>query len=144
MALAGLFQQPFVRNGDFGGERRVVVICDPQLMAVAHCEDRESGVDVDDVAQGVELTSLQDRLDAGLGLGQRRLVGNGIVSARGDGRLDGIQARRTWRAAASSTARIGSGGSFFIRSSAPEKSARTSRPMDAATDFLSAPFMPSQ
>jgi len=63
-------------------------------VGVAHREDRKSGVDVYDVAQGVELPAFENRLDAGLGLGQRRLIGDRIVSGR-DGRLFVVQARRT-------------------------------------------------
>ena len=94
MRLAGLFEQPFVWNGGFHRQLCVVVVGNAQLVGVAHREDRKSGVDVDDVAQGVELPAFENRLDAGLGLGQRRLIGDRIVSGR-DGRLVVVQARRT-------------------------------------------------
>lgn len=95
MGPAGLIEEPLVRDGGFHRQFRIVVVGDAQLMGVAHREHRESGIDVDDVAQGIELPALEDGLDAGPGLGQRRLIGDRIVSGRRDGCLVAVQARRT-------------------------------------------------
>src|ERR1700704_2639790 len=134
-----------MRDGHFHGQCLESVIGNAQLVRVARGEDRKAGIDLDYIAQRIELPALDDGLDARGSLRERQLVADRIIDAGRRRRVGLVQARLTRRVAAMMGSRlIGSGGSCFILSSAFANSSRTSPPIVAAIERRSAPFLLSQ
>src|SRR5258708_38621151 len=84
VALAGLLQHPGMRNGDLHREDLEAVVGDAQLVRFAGCEHRQPGVDLDNVAQRVELPALNNGPDTCLCLHQCRLITDRVVGGRDD------------------------------------------------------------
>lgn len=73
MAGSRLFQQPFVGNRGFHRQRLETVVSDSQLVSVARFENGQSRINLNNIAQRIELVPLDRCFYRGLRLGKRIL-----------------------------------------------------------------------